>query len=595
MSVRSAPRPAPAGGPAGGPSGGPAGAGSSPAGGQALGQRRVLIIFAGLVLAILLSALDQTVVSTALPTIAGDLHGLNQLSWVITAYLLAATVTIPIYGKIGDLFGRKNVFIFSIVVFLVGSALSGTSQSMLELILFRALQGVGAGGIMIGAQAIIGEVISARDRGRYMSIMMPMIGVATVIGPLVGGFLTQHASWRWIFYINLPIGAVALAVIGVGLKLPKIDRQPVIDYWGTALLAAGVSCIVLLASLGGTTFAWASGPVIGLAVAAVVLLVAFARVEGRVKEPIMPLRLFRNPIFAVSIGLGFAVGFAMIGAVSYLPTFLQLVGGASATNSGILLLPLVAGMMTASVVTGQLISRTGRYKVFPILGTATSAAGLYLLSTMGPATTSLSSSIYMVVLGLGLGLIMPVLTLVVQNAVSFQDLGVATSGVNFFRQIGGSIGVALAGTLFTSRLATQLVAHLPAGAAHGAAAHAAGITPAALRNLPPAVHHGFVVAFANSLPPVFLDFTPLLVAAFVLSWFLIEKPLSTRAHASREAGQPAADQVAGQVAGVTAAEVAVEVAAEVGEQTARAGASAGAAGLATAARAAGAGAAAEQG
>ncbi|MGH9304712.1 MAG: MDR family MFS transporter [Acidimicrobiales bacterium] len=523
MSLRRAPRPALADAPsqhADGPEG--------------LGRRRVRIIFAGLVLAILLSALDQTVVATALPTITGDLHGLKDLSWVITAYLLASTVTIPIYGKVGDLLGRKNVFIFSIVVFLAASALSGLSQSMLELILFRALQGIGAGGIMIGAQAIIGEVISARDRGRYMSVMMPMIGVATVIGPVVGGFLTQHASWRWIFYINLPIGAVALAVIGVGLKLPKVRRQPVVDYLGTALLAAGVSCIVLLASLGGTTYAWSSPPIIALGAAAVIALTAFTRVETKVREPIMPLRLFRNPIFAVSIGLGFAVGFAMIGAVSYLPTFLQLVGGATATNSGLLLLPLVAGMIVTSIVTGQLISRTGRYKVFPILGTAMATAGLYLLSTMGPSTTSLSSSINMVVLGAGLGLIMPVLTLVVQNSVGFADLGVATSGVNFFRQIGGSIGVALAGTLFTSRLASELALHLPARVARGASGQVAGITPSALRKLPPAIHHGFVVSFAKALPPVFLDFTPLLAAAFILSWFLIEKPLSTRAHTAGE-------------------------------------------------------------
>ncbi|MGH9086921.1 MAG: MDR family MFS transporter [Acidimicrobiales bacterium] len=502
-----------------------------------LSHRRVLIVFAGLVLAILLSALDQTVVATALPTIAGDLHGLNDLSWVITAYLLAVTVTIPIYGKLGDLLGRKRVFVFAIVLFLAGSVLSGLSQSMIELIVFRAIQGLGAGGIMIGAQAIIGEVISARERGRYMSVMMPLIGVATIIGPLLGGFLTQHASWRWIFYINIPIGAVALTVIGVGLKLPVRARtKPLVDYWGAALLAAGVSCIVLLTSLGGTTFAWASAPILLFAVAAVALLGTFVAVERRVPEPVMPLRLFANPIFAVSIGLGFAVGFAMIGAISYLPTFLQLVNGASATNSGLLLLPLVAGLMGAAVVTGQLISHTGRYKIFPILGAATATVGMYLLSTMGVHTTTTQSSIYMVLLGIGLGLTMPVLTLVVQNSVPFTDLGIATSGVNFFRQIGGSIGVALAGTLFTARLAQQLATRLPPGASQGAA-HAKSITPAALRNLPPSLHHVYVAAFAQSLPPIFLYFTPLLLAAFVLAWFMKEKPLSTRAHvADQEVG-----------------------------------------------------------
>ncbi|MGH9055017.1 MAG: MDR family MFS transporter [Acidimicrobiales bacterium] len=510
---------------------------SPPAGPVPLERRRVLIIFAGLILAILISALDQTVVATALPTIAGDLHGLNDLSWVITAYLLAATVTIPLYGKVGDLLGRKNVLMFSIVVFLIGSVLSGLSQSIVELIAFRAVQGLGAGGIMIGAQAIIGEIISARDRGRYMSIMMPMIGVATVIGPLLGGFLTQHASWRWIFYINIPIGGAALTVIQLGLRLPRWPRKPVIDYSGTALLAGGVTCIVLLTSLGGTTWAWLSGPIGALALGAVVLLGAFVWVERRVPEPVMPLHLFRNPIFVVCTGLGFAVGFAMIGAVSYLPTFLQLVGGASATNSGLLLLPLVAGMMASAIVTGQLISKTGRYKVFPILGTAAAAIGMYLLSTMGPNTSSATSSEYMVVLGLGLGLVMPVLTLVVQNSVGFVDLGVATSGVNFFRQIGGSIGVALAGTIFATRLAHQLATQLPPTLAKQAASHASGITPQALRHLPPKLHHGFIDAFAHSVPPIFLYFTPVLVAAFAVAWFLEERALSTRAH-SGHPGEP---------------------------------------------------------
>ncbi|MHB1711684.1 MAG: MDR family MFS transporter [Acidimicrobiales bacterium] len=504
-----------------------------------LTHRRVLIIFAGLVMAIFLSALDQTVVSTALPTIAGDLHGLNDLSWVITAYLLAATVTIPIYGKLGDLLGRKNVLMFAVTVFLAGSVLSGLSQTMAELISFRAIQGLGAGGITIGAQAIIGEVISARDRGRYMAVMMPMIAVATVLGPLLGGFLTQHASWRWIFYINMPFGAVALAVIGVGLKLPVRRRaRPTIDYRGTALLATGVGCIVLLLSLGGTTEPWGSVPILALAAAAAVSLGVFVAVEQRVAEPVMPLRLFANPIFAVSIGLSFAVGVAMIGAVSYLPTFLQLVGGASATNSGLLILPLVAGLMATAILTGQLISRTGRYKAFPIVGTGLAAVGMYLLSTMGVHTTSTESSISMIVLGLGLGLVMPVLTLVVQNSVRFEDLGTATSGVNFFMQIGGSIGVALAGTLFAGGLARQLAMHLPPRLARGATGAASGITPAALERLPPPIHHIMVAAFATALPPIFLYITPLLLGAFVLAWFLRETPLATRSHAVKAAAPP---------------------------------------------------------
>ena len=532
-----------------------------------LNHRRVLIIFAGLVLAIFISALDRTVVSTALPTIAGDLHGLNDLSWVITSYLLASTVTIPIYGKLGDLLGRKNVLVFAVVLFLVGSVLSGLSESMLQLIVFRAVQGIGAGGIMIGAQAIIGEVVSARDRGRYMSVLMPLIGVSTIAGPLLGGFLTEQASWRWIFYINIPIGAVALTVIGLGLKLPARERaKPVIDYWGTLLLAAGVSCIVLLTSLAGTTYGWGSAPILGLIVAAVALLGGWVRVERRAREPVMPLVLFTNRVFLVSIGLAFAVGFAMIGAISYLPTFLQLVGGRSATNSGLLLLPLIAGLMVAAVTTGQLISHTGRYKVFPILGAGSASIGMFLLSTMGAHTTTVESSAYMVVLGLGLGLTMPVLTLVVQNSVAFDRLGVATSGVTFFRQIGGSIGVALAGTLFASNLTHQLAERLPAGAAGSVGTDASSITPAALAHLSPALRTDYVAAFAHALPPIFLYFTPLLAAAFVLAWFLPEHPLSTQSHAAggptpsppaEPAGidppEPAAQHVATRSAVVTAA------------------------------------------
>jgi EmrB/QacA subfamily drug resistance transporter len=427
-----------------------AGAAQPPGPPAELSHRQLLVIFSALMLGMLLAALDQTIVATALPTIVGDLGGLNHLSWVVTAYLLAATVSTPLYGKLGDLYGRKRIFQAAIVIFLVGSVLAGLSQSMGQLIVFRAIQGLGGGGLMVTAQAIIGDVVSPRERGRYMGYFGAVFGGAMVAGPLAGGFFTDHLTWRWVFYINLPLGLAALVVTTVALHAREARVRHRIDYLGAALLAAGVACVVLLTTWGGTEYAWGSSTIVGLGLAAAVLLTAFALVERRAAEPIIPLALFRNSTFDVSSAVSFIIGFAMFGVISFLPLYLQLVTGASATNSGLLLLPLMFGLLGASTLSGQLISRTGRYKVFPVAGTAIAAVGMWLLSTMTPTTGRATSTVYMVVLGIGIGLVMQVVILATQNAVDRRDLGVATGTVSFFRSVGGSFGVAVFGAIFTS-------------------------------------------------------------------------------------------------------------------------------------------------
>ncbi len=503
-----------------------------------LSQRQIYTVLGALMLGMLLAALDQTIVATSLPTIVGDLGGLNQLSWVVTSYLLAATISTPLYGKLGDLYGRKSLFQLAICVFVVGSMLSGLSQNMVELISFRAVQGLGAGGLMVGAQAIIGDVVPPRERGRYQGWMGGVFALASVAGPLIGGFLTDDVSWRWIFYINVPIAAVALAVTSVVLKTQGRRVSHSIDWLGAFLLAAGASALILMTTWGGTQFAWGSAPIIGLAVAGAALLAFFILVERRVDEPILPLRLFRNSVFVVAGGVGFVIGLAMFGAITFLPVFLQLVDGASATNSGLNLLPLMAGLLTASISSGQIISRRGRYKIFPVVGTALSALGVFLLSTIDPQTSRLTISLYMVVLGAGLGCVMQVLVIAVQNAVEHRDLGVGTSSATFLRSMGSSFGVAIFGAIFSNQLAANLVKNLPAAALRG------GISPtslqgnpAALKNLPPAIHTGLVNSVSESLHVVFLAAVPVLVLAFVLTLLLREIPLRTRAQAQHAAAE----------------------------------------------------------
>jgi EmrB/QacA subfamily drug resistance transporter len=486
----------------------------------------VRLIFGALLLVLLLASLDQTIVSTALPTIVGDLGGISKLSWVVTAYLLSSTVVGPVYGKLGDQYGRKVVLQSAIVIFLIGSALCGISQNMTELIVFRGIQGLGGGGLFVLTIAVVGDIIPPRDRGRYQGFFGAVFGVSTVIGPLLGGFFVDNLSWRWIFYVNLPIGVIALAVIATAFQARPDRGHHTIDYLGAVLLAAGLSAIVLYTSLGGTTYAWGSPRMLALIVAGVVLLVAFVFTEMRAAEPILPLELVRNRVFTVTSGVGFIVGFALFGAVTYLPLYLQDVKGHTPTTSGLLITPMMAGVLITSIGSGQLISRYGRYKPFPIAGTAIMVVGLALLSRLQVHTSTAVGAAYMLVLGLGLGLVLQVLVLAAQNAVDYKYLGVATSGSTLFRQIGGSIGVSVFGAIFANQLRSRLSTALPRGTHVRAATD-----PAALKRLPPALHNAYATAITEALRPVFLSAAAIAAIGFLLSWMLREVPLKATSQA----------------------------------------------------------------
>ena len=488
----------------------------------------LLVVFGGLLLVMLLAALDSTIVATALPTIVGEFGGLAHISWVVTAYLLAQTIVTPVYGKLGDLYGRKRVLQVAIVIFLIGSALCGLSQSMNHLIMFRAIQGLGGGGLMVTTQAVVADVVPARARGRYQGIFGAAFGFASIAGPLVGGYFTTHWTWRWIFYINLPVGIIALVVLAATLPAQSSFAHHAVDYFGAALLALTLASIVLLTDLGGTVYPWSSPLMIGLIVSAVAGLVAFVLVERRAREPVLPLQLFRTRDVWVTSVVGLIVGFALIGSVTYLPVFLQIVKGLSPTESGLRMVPLMGGTLVTSILAGQLVSRTGKYKLFPIVGTTIVTISLLLISRMTAATTTLTASLYMLLLGLGLGFVMQVLIIAVQNAVDYRELGVATSNAILFRFIGGSLGTALLGAILATQLHANVQRLMPGTAALDS------ISPQALAGLSPALRAAYTEAFVVSLSTVFLVAAAIAFFGLLVALLLPERQLRETIAAAAE-------------------------------------------------------------
>ncbi|MCW5713505.1 MAG: MFS transporter [Bauldia sp.] len=498
-------------------------------------KQAVGLIMTALLMVMALAMLDQTIVSTALPTIVGDLGGIEHLSWVVTAYLLTATVVTPIYGKLGDMFGRKIVLQVAIVLFIIGSALCGFAQDMTQLILFRAFQGIGGGGLMVIAMAAIADVVPARQRGKFQGMFGAVFGLATIAGPLLGGFFVDNFSWHWIFFINVPLALVAWGVIAVAFTAHPEQHKRKIDYAGAGLLGIALTAIVLFTSLGGNTLEWGSWQIISMIVVGIVATLAFLFVESRAAEPILPLTLFRNNVFSMTSAIGFIVGLALFGAVTFLPLYLQVVQGVSPTASGLQTLPMMLGLLVASIGSGVLISRIGRYKIFPVIGSALMVVALGLMTQLGVDTPQWNVILDMVILGLGLGLIMQVLILAAQNSVDPKDVGVATAGSTLFRQIGGSIGLSVFGALFATRLAEGFAANLPEGAIPDGA-----FSPTMLGELPPEIIPSVLASFVNALQVVFLVAAVIGVLAFILSLMLRETPLRTHVGAQKDDAEPSA-------------------------------------------------------
>jgi len=483
----------------------------------------IRLLFTALLLVMLLGALDQTIVSTALPTIVGELGGLESLSWVVTSYLLTSTIVVPLYGKFGDLFGRKVVIQASILIFLAGSILCGVAQDMTQLIVLRALQGLGGGGLMVVTMAAIADVIPPAERGRYQGLFGGVFGLATVVGPLLGGFIVEHLSWRWIFYINVPLGVLALIVIGLVFKPHVAHVKHKIDYMGAAFLAASLTCIILFTSQGGTLLPWSSPQLWFTLALGFITLGGFIYEERLADEPIMPLELFRERTFVLSGLIGFIIGFSLFGAITFLPLYLQVAKGSTPSQAGLQVLPMMAGILSTSIISGRLISRIGKYRWFPICGTAIVACGMFLLSTLQLDTPLHTMYLFMLLLGLGLGMVMQVLVLAVQNAVPFKNIGVATSGATLFRSIGGSVGVATFGAIFTNGLHSRLADAMPAGAELPQS-----MGPTMVQHLPAAIRDIYLNAFSGSMHLVFLVAGAVVLLAFALSWFMKDQPLRSK-------------------------------------------------------------------
>ncbi|MER6977416.1 MDR family MFS transporter [Streptomyces carpinensis] len=496
--------------------------------------RSVRVVLLALMIAMMLAMLDNMIVGTAMPTIVGELGGLQHLSWVVTAYTLATAAATPLWGKLGDMYGRKGAFMTSIVIFLAGSALSGMAQNMGELIGFRAIQGLGAGGLMVGVMAIIGDLIPPRERGKYQGMMAGVMALAMIGGPLVGGTITDNWGWRWAFYINLPLGAVALVAVSAVLHLPKKRAQARVDYLGAGLLTLGISSIVLVTTWGGTEYAWTSARIMELIAIGVAALVGFVFWQTKAAEPIVPLHIFRSRNFSLMSLIGFVTGFVMFGAVLFLPLYQQSVQGASATNSGLLLLPMLGAMMVVSLIAGRVTTNSGRYKVFPIAGGVLMIAGLYLLSRMDTETTRLTSGLYMAVLGAGMGCLMQITMLVAQNSVEMKDMGVASSSTTLFRTLGSSFGVAIMGALFNNRV-QDVMAERAGALGSKMTEQSAQLDAKSLEKLPAVAREAYQHAVSAGTHSAFLLGAVVGIVALVAAVFVKEVPLKGAGPAKAEA------------------------------------------------------------